>query len=41
MSERFKAVRNITQDNDKTNVFFTIVDDEKEEWVKAVFNGDI
>jgi len=41
MSERFKAIRNITQDDDKTIVFFTIADDEKEEWVKAVLNGDI
>ena len=40
-SERFKAVRNITKDDDKTIVFFAVADDEKEEWVKAVLNGDI
>ena len=41
MSEHFKAVRNITQDDDKTIVFFAVADDEKEEWVKAVLIGDI
>ena len=39
--ERFKVLRNITKDDDKILVFFSVADDEKEEWVKAVLNGDI
>ena len=39
--ERFKAVRDITKDDDKTIVFFSVTDDEKEEWVKAALNGEI
>ena len=41
MSEHFKAVRNMTQDDDKTIVFFAVADDEKEEWVKVILYGDI
>ena len=41
MSERFKAASIITRDEDKTILFFTISNNEKQELVKAVLNGDI
>ena len=40
-NERFKVIRNIVKDDDKSIVFFSVADDEKEEWVKVVLNGDI
>ena len=40
-SERFKVINIISRDDDKTILFFAITDDEKEEWVRVVLNGDI
>ncbi|KAA8541963.1 hypothetical protein F0562_023115 [Nyssa sinensis] len=41
MFERHKATLQIARDHETTDVFFTIADDEKEEWVKALLRGDI
>ncbi|KAA8519170.1 hypothetical protein F0562_013426 [Nyssa sinensis] len=41
MFERHKATLQIARDHETTYVFFTIADDEKEEWVKALLRGDI
>ncbi|KAA8541127.1 hypothetical protein F0562_025127 [Nyssa sinensis] len=39
MFERHKATLQIARDHETTYVFFTIADDEKEEWVKALLRG--
>ncbi|KAA8523994.1 hypothetical protein F0562_010575 [Nyssa sinensis] len=41
MFEGHKATLQIARDHETTDVFFTIADDEKEEWVKALLRGDI
>ncbi|KAG6530087.1 hypothetical protein ZIOFF_012308 [Zingiber officinale] len=41
MLERHKATRKIGCDRETTDIFFTIPDDEKEVFVKALLNGDI
>ncbi|KAA8519285.1 hypothetical protein F0562_013541 [Nyssa sinensis] len=41
MFERHKATLQIARDHKTTDVFFTIADDKKEEWVKALLRGDI
>ncbi|KAA8547407.1 hypothetical protein F0562_003729 [Nyssa sinensis] len=41
MFERHKSTLQIARDHETTDVFFTIADDEKEEWVKALLRGDI
>ncbi|KAA8538077.1 hypothetical protein F0562_027685 [Nyssa sinensis] len=41
MFERHKTTLQIARDHEITDVFFTITDDEKEEWVKALLRGDI
>ena len=39
--KRFKATSIITRDDNKIILFFPIINDEKEEWIKVVLNGDI
>lgn len=41
MRERHKATRLITHDNASVNIFFSLPDEEKEEWVRALLNGSI
>ncbi|KAA8544275.1 hypothetical protein F0562_022287 [Nyssa sinensis] len=41
MFERHKATLQIARNHKTTDVFFTITDDEKEEWVKSLLRGDI
>ncbi|KAG6532808.1 hypothetical protein ZIOFF_006661 [Zingiber officinale] len=41
MLERHKATRKIGCDRETTDIFFTIPDDEKEAFVKALLSGDI
>ncbi|KAG6520504.1 hypothetical protein ZIOFF_017560 [Zingiber officinale] len=41
MLERHKAIRKIGCDRETTDIFFTIPDDEKEAFVKALLSGDI
>ena len=41
MFERHKATLKIARDHETTDIFFTIDDDEKEEWVKALLKGNI
>ncbi|XP_042460179.1 uncharacterized protein LOC122043640 [Zingiber officinale] len=41
MLERHKATRKIGCDRETTDIFFTIPDDEKEVFVKALLSGDI
>lgn len=40
MAERHKAIAKITQSLDLTYVFYSIDDDEKKNWVKALLRGD-
>ena len=41
MFEQHKATLKMVRDYETTDIFFTIADDEKEEWVKALLRGDI
>ncbi|KAA8547256.1 hypothetical protein F0562_003881 [Nyssa sinensis] len=41
MFERHKATLQIARDQETTVFFFTIADDEKAKWVKALLRGDI
>ncbi|XP_074556981.1 uncharacterized protein At2g29880-like [Curcuma longa] len=41
MLERHKAIRKIGCDRETTDIFFTIPDDEKEVWMKALLSGQI